>query len=163
MQWSPCHAVLSAPTPGATVPCTMEHLERIWGSSRGTMMGINHVDPPLTGSRAEHVQVPPVGCPQHPPQPGRHRPRAPGTAASFASDATGHLELGDGGCGWRKRGRSGPWVPGWVTATAGEEQRGFAEPRVWVWLQEPQPLLRPEPCGVPVSSAAGVSVRVRAI
>jgi len=59
-------------------------------------MGIHHIDPQLTGSRAEHVHVP-VGCPQHLPQPGWHCPRALGITAALASDATGLLEPGGGG------------------------------------------------------------------
>lgn len=61
---TPCPLPLAL---GDTVPPTLAYLERVRDRPRGMTMGINHIDSLLMGTRAKHIQVPPMGCPQHLP------------------------------------------------------------------------------------------------
>lgn len=51
--WGPCHTVPSAPSPGATTPPMLEHLERIRAAPERSIASM--------GSRAKCFQVPPAG------------------------------------------------------------------------------------------------------
>lgn len=83
--WGPCDTVSSVPSPGAAVLPVLDHLECSRDSSRG-MVGINPIDPQLMESRAEHVQVPPAGCPQRLSWLGWLHCRASNITACLAGD-----------------------------------------------------------------------------